>query len=108
MTMLDYNLAPSASQAITVTAVSANTIDLISGRDIGAGLEDSILVTCEVSAAAAGAATLNIQIITSASPALTAPTIIGQSDAIPKASLVAGMRPLLIPIPRSLLNILGQ
>jgi len=108
MTILDASLHLSLSQAVTVTAVSANTIDLLATRDIGAGYETAFIITCEQSAAAAGAATVNFQVITSAAAALTTPTIIGQTDAIPKASLVSGMRPLVIPLPRSFINQLGQ
>jgi hypothetical protein len=97
----------SASQAVTVTAVSTNTIDLSQARDIGSGEELNISVAVEQAAAAAGAATLTIQVITSAAANLSSPTIIGQTDAIPKASLPVGAV-VILPVPRSLVNQLGQ
>lgn len=103
----DANLTLSVSQAVTVSAVSGNTIDLLQARDIGAGEELNIYVNVEVSAAAAGAATVNFQVITSAAANLSSPTIVGQTDAIPKASLVAGKQ-ISIPVPRSFINALGQ
>lgn len=103
----DSQLTLSISQAVTASAVSANTLDLNQIRDVGAGEEFNAYVNVEVAATAAGAATVNFQIITSASPALTSPTIIGQTDAIPKASLVIGAE-IIIPIPRSFINQLGQ
>lgn len=105
--LTDANLTLSASQAVTASAVSANTIDLGVARDIGAGEELNIYVNVEVGATASGAATVNFQVITSAAANLGSPTIIGQTDAIPKASLVAGTT-FAIPIPRSFINKLGQ
>lgn len=103
----DANLTLSASQAVTVTAFSANTIDLGQARDIGAGEELNIYVNVEQAATAAGAATVNFQVVTSANANLSTPTIIGQTDAIPKASLVVGLQ-IPIPVPRSVINQLGQ
>lgn len=103
----DFNLTLSVSQAVTTSAVSGNTIDLISVRDAGAGEELNIYVNVEVAALAAGAATVNFQVITSASANLSTPTIIGQTDAIPKASLTVGAQ-ITIPLPRSFVNQLGQ
>lgn len=103
----DVNLTLSVSQAVTATAVSGNTLDLNQIRDIGAGEEFNAYVNVEVAATAAGAATVNFQLITSANANLSAPTIIGQTDAIPKASLVVGSQ-VIIPVPRSFINQLGQ
>lgn len=97
----------SSSQAVTSTAFSTNTIDLSQSRDVGGGEEVNVYVNVEVAATAAGAATVNFQVVTSANANLSSPTIIGQTDAIPKASLIVG-RQFLIPIPRSVLNALGQ
>jgi hypothetical protein len=103
----DASLTLSASQAVTASAVSANTIDLGQARDIGGGEEAHVFINVEVSAAAAGAATVNFQVVTSANANLSTPTIVGQTDAIPKASLVAGKQ-ITIPVPRSFINALGQ
>lgn len=105
--LTDSQLNLSVSQAVTASAVSGNTIDLSQIRDVGAGEELNVYVNVEVAALAAGAATVNFQVITSAAPALTSPTIIGQTDAIPKASLPIGQQ-IIIPVPRSLINKLGQ
>src|SRR5438067_496334 len=108
MSITDANLTLSASQAVTATAFSTNTIDLgANPRDIGVGEELNIYVNVEVAATAAGAATVNFQIVTSAAANLSTPTIIGQTDAIPKANLVVGAQ-ILIPIPVSFINNLGQ
>ena len=107
MSYTDAENTLSASQAVTSTAFSTNTIDLSQARDIGAGEEINIYVNVEQTVAAAGAATLNIQVVTSANANLSSPTIIGQTDAIPKASLPVGTQ-VLVPIPRSLINKLGQ
>lgn len=105
--LTDANLTLSASQAVTATAFSTNTIDLGVARDIGAGEELNIYVNIEQTATAAGAATVNFQVVTSANANLSTPTIVGQTDAIPKASLVAGKQ-IMIPVPRSFINALGQ
>lgn len=103
----DANLTLSASQAVTVTAFSTNTIDLGANRDIGVGEELNIYVNCEISATAAGAATVNFQVVASDNANLSTPTIFGQTDAIPKAAIVAGQA-FLLPIPVSMLKNLGQ
>jgi hypothetical protein len=105
--LTDANLTLSAAQAVTATAFSTNTIDLGVSRDIGSGEELNIYVNVDVTATAAGAATVNFQVVTSANANLSTPTIIGQTDAIPKANLVAGKQ-ITIPVPRSFINALGQ
>ncbi len=97
----DANLKLSAAQAVTVTAFSTNTIDLGVARDIGTGEDLKVHISVDVAATAAGAATVNFQLVTSANADLSSPTIIGQTDAIPKASLTVGTR-LVLPIPPSI------
>lgn len=97
----------SASQVVTASAVSANTIDLTGARDVGAGEELNVVINVELAALAAGAATVRFELITSAAANLSSPTVIGASDVIPKASLPTGTE-IVIPVPRSLLNQLGQ
>jgi hypothetical protein len=58
-------------------------------------------------AAAAGAATVRFQIISSANADLSSPTIIEQSDAISKVSIVVGAQ-IVLPLPRSFINQIGQ
>lgn len=103
----DANLTLSASQVVTATAFSTNTIDLGVNRDIGAGEELNLYVNIEQSAAAAGAATVNFQVVASDNANLSTPTIIGQTDAIPKANLLVGTQ-ITIPVPRSFIKKLGQ
>lgn len=97
----------SASQTVTTSAVSGNTIDLSQARDVGIGQDLFIVVNVEQTVTAAGAATVNFQVVTSAAAALSSPTILGQTDAIPKASLVAGTQ-IVIPVPQTLINKTGQ
>lgn len=92
--LTDALLQLSTAQAVTATAVSTNTIDLGQARDIGDGEDIYAVFTVDVAAAAAGAATVNFQIISSASANLSSPTVISQTDAIPKTELTAGRRPI--------------
>jgi hypothetical protein len=102
----DALLQLSAAQAVTATAVSTNTIDLGTARDIGTGEPLEVDVTVDVTATAAGAATVNFQVISSAAAALTSPTIVSQTDAIPVANLTAGRKPIRIRISPHVLNAL--
>jgi hypothetical protein len=103
----DANLTLSASQAVTATAFSTNTIDLGVNRDIGVGEELNVYINTEVAATAAGAATVNFQLVASDSANLSTPTILIQTDAIPKASITVGTV-FVLPIPVSALKNLGQ
>lgn len=100
---LDAQNLVSSAQAVTATAVSTNTIDLSQARDIGPGFDLRFSITVDVAATAAGAATVTFQAISSAAAALTSPTILSQTDAIGKAELTAGRRPIELIIPRSVL-----
>lgn len=100
---IDALLQLSSAQAVTASAVSTNTIDLSVNRDIGSGSDIYAHFTVDTAAAAAGAATVTFQIITSASAALTSPTVLTQTDAIAKTELTAGRRPITLEIPSSVL-----
>ena len=86
----DALLQLSASQVVTATAVSTNTIDLSQSRDLGPGSDIYATFGVEVAATAAGAATVTFQIISSAAANLSSPTILTATDAIGKAELTAG------------------
>lgn len=92
--ILDGLLQLSSAQAVTATAVSTNTIDLGVNRDIGVGEDLYAVFGVDAAATAAGAATVTFQIISSASAALTSPTVLTSSDAIPKTDLTVGRRPI--------------
>lgn len=100
----DALLQLSAAQAVTATAVSTNTIDLGTNRDIGAGEDLYVVINTDVAAVAAGAATVQFQVITSAAPALTSPTVISQTDLIPKTDLTIGRKPIVLCINSAVLN----
>jgi hypothetical protein len=101
--ILDAQTQLSSAQAVTASAVSANTIDLGTARDVANGDELHVAITVDVAAAAAGAATVTFQAITSASANLSTPTVIAQTDAIGKADLPAGRRPIILTLSRHVL-----
>lgn len=100
---LDRQNTVSQAQAVTATAVSTDTIDLSQVRDIGPGEDLRFMFNVDTTVTAAGAGTVNFQVITSAAANLSSPTVLAQTDAIGKAELVAGRRPIEVVIPRSLL-----
>jgi len=102
--IVDALLQLSAAQAVTSTAVSTDTIDLLQNRDVGAGKDLYAIFTVDTAATAAGAATVNFQVISSASASLTSPTVLAQTDAIPKTDLTAGRKPITVRISPQVLN----
>lgn len=96
--MLDDFLKLSSAQAVTATAVSTNTIDLGVARDLGPGKQLYAVFGVDVAATAAGAATVNFQVITSAAAALTSPSIVAQTDAIAKTELTLARKPFAVAI----------
>ncbi|WP_301101090.1 Bbp16 family capsid cement protein [Propionivibrio sp.] len=83
----------STAQAVTTTALSTNSIDL-GPQPANAGDPLVALITVDATATAAGAATVTFQVVSSASANLSTPTVLAQTDAIGKAELAAGRRPI--------------
>ena len=74
------------------SVLSANTIDLGTARDMGAGAEYPILHTM-IGTAVTGGTSVEVQAIIADDAALSSNvTVVGSSGAIPVASLVAGKR----------------
>ena len=84
----DKLLRVSEDQAVTSTAVSTNTIDLGSARDIGEGT--SLYMNFAVTEAFANGTSITFEVITSASDNLSTPTVIGSSTAVATAALTLG------------------
>jgi hypothetical protein len=101
--MTDALLTLSSAQAVTASAVSTNTVDLGVARDLGQGTDLFVVIGVDVAATASGSATVNFQVISSAAAALTSPTILGQTDAIGKAELTLGRKPIVLRIPSAIL-----
>lgn len=101
--MTDALLQLSSAQVVTASAVSTNTIDLSQNRDIGAGEDLYATFSVAEAAVAAGAATVDFQVITSAAADLSSPTVIGTSGPVPKADLTLGRKPFSICINASIL-----
>lgn len=99
--MLDALLQLSSAQAVTATAVSTNTIDLGTPRDIGVGEDLYAVFTVDQAATAAGAATVTFEVITSASADLSSPNVLASTGAIGKAELTAGRAPICLCLPPS-------
>lgn len=95
-----------AGTAITATATSTNILDMLQARDMGigdhAGATPKLLVACQQTFTAAGAATLNIQFQSAPDNGSGAPgtwTTAAESSALPLASLVAGLHLFDISLP---------
>ena len=100
--VVDAFLQFSAAQALTVTAVSTNTVPLGVARDIGPGEELEICITVDTTFA--GGTSVNFQYVTSAAAALTAPTVLIETGAMLTAELTAGRFPIVFRVPRALLK----
>ena len=84
----DSLLRVSEDQAVTSTAVSTNTVDLGSARDIGEGT--ALYMNFALTEAFANGTSVTFEVITSASANLGTPTVIGSSTAIATAALTLG------------------
>ena len=86
-------------QAVTASAASTDYIDLGAARDIGNGERLEILVLCTQDATAAGAATVTVALQSDDNSSFSTPINLVLSDAISKASLVAGVEVLRVAVP---------
>lgn len=85
----DKLLRVSTDQALTTTAVSTDTIDLSVARDIGEGQD--LYMNFAVTTAFAGGTSVKFEVIQATDAALSSGVeVIGSSDAVVTASLVAG------------------
>ena len=101
--MLDKLTMLSEAQAVTVTAFSTNTYDLGVARDAGAGENLALTATVDTAFTAAGAATMEIQVVCSANANLSTPTVLKSTGPLAKTEFTAGRRPIQIEVPRSVL-----
>lgn len=99
--ILDKLLMFSEAQAVTATAASTDTIDLgpIKGtvRDIGVGAPLELFVNVNTTATAAGAATVNFQLQTSADNSSWTTLVASGDQAL--AALTAGKRIFSVKVP---------
>jgi hypothetical protein len=87
--IIDQLLRVSTNQAVTVTAVSTDTIDLSQARDIGAG--ESLYMNFALTAAIAGGTSTAFEVIVADNAALSSNVVVvGASGAIATASLTLG------------------
>lgn len=84
----DKLLRVSEDQAITTTAVSTNTIDLGTARDIGEG--KTLYMYFTVTAAMVGGTSIDFEIVNDDNAALSSPAVIGSSGAIATSDLGVG------------------
>lgn len=95
---IDKENTLSEDQAVTAAAASTDYIDLGAARDIGVSEGLQLCITCKETVTSAGASTLQFQMQCDDNTGFSSPKTVIQSDAIPKASLVAGYQ-IFLPIP---------
>lgn len=88
--IVDGFVRVATAQTVTATAVSDNSVNLRTIRDIGVGCELFAVFTTTETVTAGGAATVTFEVIGATDAALTAGIVVlAASKAIGKASLVA-------------------
>lgn len=95
--MTDALLNLSSAQNIAGnTVLSTNTVDTATARELASGSYLGVVFAVDQSLAAAGAATVNFQIVSSASPSLSSPTVLAQTGPVSKSELTGNRRPFAI------------
>lgn len=90
----------SEAQAITVTAVSTNAIDLRAvAPDIGTGENLYIVITVDETFDTATTSNLTVTLVTDADPALGSATIVATYPVFADTVLTAGREPIYLRIP---------
>ena len=85
----DKLLRVSDSQALTTTAVSTDKVDLSIARDIGEG--ENLYMNFAVPTALTGGTSVKFEVVVADDAAITSNvTVVGSSDAVLTAALVAG------------------
>ena len=97
--IMDKELEFSDSQAVTASAASTNVVDLGQTYDIGVGEDLYFVVQVDAAATAAGAATVTFTLQTDTVENFASPTGLINSDAIGKAALTVGAKPIVARIP---------
>ena len=109
---IDKQLEFSSAQAVTASALSTNVLDLgpitkASKRNIGAGRPLFVVIRVDTTATAAGAGTVNFQLVTDTAVGGSYSTVIADSGSYGKAVLTAGRELIIIPIPDGALKYLA-
>jgi hypothetical protein len=94
--LMDALLQLSAAQAVTTTAVTVNTIDLLQIRDSSDGRDLYGVVTIDTTATGSG--TVAFEFIASTAANLSSPIVLSGTGPIPIADLVAGRAPIMVPL----------
>lgn len=107
----DRQLTPSWGQSIAAaagTVVSTDKIDLATvGRDISRHNELRAVAQLGAAVTSGGAATVDVQLVESASADLSAPTVLASTGALAIAALTAGATLMDIPVPATSKRYLG-
>lgn len=107
--IIDKETQFSDSQAVTVTAVSTDTVDLKTDvNDLGVGNQLWLVVLCKETVTAAGAATVDFAYVDDDNAALASPAVLRATGAIGKASLTAGTVVALWQVPRNTQRYVGM